>query len=81
MQERARDEQHGHTEAPVQTGRDPLYLFACYSEWHFGTNVAAYKELVTALDDSDPDVQLVAESLLKLPAASRLRYRSRGRLE
>jgi hypothetical protein len=33
--------------------RDVLYLFACHLEWRDRRNVAAYQELVAALDDSD----------------------------
>jgi hypothetical protein len=44
--------------------RDPLYLFACYLEWHSSRNLAAYQELLAALDDSDCDVRNVAEGLL-----------------
>jgi len=45
--------------------RDPLYLFACHLEWNKRGNIAAYRELIAALDDPDSDVGLVAEMLLK----------------
>ena len=44
--------------------RDALYLFFCHLEWHNQRNLGAYKELVAALDDRDPDIRQVAESLL-----------------
>jgi len=44
--------------------RDALYLFACHLEWHTKGNVAAYQELLAALDDHDDDIRCVAESLL-----------------
>ena len=45
-------------------GRDSLYLFGCHLLWHHEGNVKAYQELVAALDDPDPDIRVVAESLL-----------------
>jgi hypothetical protein len=45
--------------------RDPLYLFACHLEWHNKRNVAAYRELLAALDDPDERNRAVAEALLK----------------
>ena len=45
--------------------RDPLYLFACHLEWHKKGNVAAYEELLAALDDPDERNRAVAEALLK----------------
>jgi len=44
--------------------RDPLYLFACHLEWRNRGNIAAYQELVAALDDPDCDIRVVAEVLL-----------------
>ena len=44
--------------------RDPLYLFICHLEWHRRRNLAAYQDLVAALDDRDSDVRSVAEALL-----------------
>ncbi len=44
--------------------RDPLYLFACHLEWHHKRNLAAYQELLAALDDVDCDIRAVAEALL-----------------
>ncbi len=44
--------------------RDALYLFACHLEWHTRRNLAAYQDLLAALDDHDCDTRLLAESLL-----------------
>lgn len=44
--------------------RDPVYLFACYLEWRRRRNLAAYHELVAALDEPDCDIRIVAEILL-----------------
>ena len=44
--------------------RDASYLFACHLEWHTKRNVAAYRELLAALDDHDADIRRLAESLL-----------------
>ena len=44
--------------------RDPLYLFACYLEWHRTGKLAAYQELLAALDDGDCDIRNIAEALL-----------------
>jgi hypothetical protein len=44
--------------------RDPLYLFACHLEWRGRGNLAAYEDLLAALDDSDCDLRTVAEVLL-----------------
>jgi hypothetical protein len=44
--------------------RDPLYLFACHLEWHNSGNIAAYQELLAALDDHNCDIRMVAEALL-----------------
>jgi len=44
--------------------RDALYLFACHLEWRTKRNLAAYQELLAALDDHDRDIRLLAESLL-----------------
>jgi hypothetical protein len=44
--------------------RDPLYLFACYLEWRNRRDLAAYHELVAALDEPDCDIRIVAEILL-----------------
>ena len=45
--------------------RDPLYLFACHLEWRTTRNLAAYQELLAALDDQDVGVRILAESLLQ----------------
>lgn len=44
--------------------RDALYLFACHLEWRTKRNLAAYQELLAALDDHDDDIRGFAESLL-----------------
>jgi len=51
--------------------RDPLYLFACHLEWHHKRNLAAYQELLAALDDVDCDIRAVAEALLHRSLARR----------
>ena len=43
--------------------RDALYLFACHLEWRTERNLAAYQELLAALDDPDDDIRRLAESL------------------
>ena len=43
---------------------DALYLFACHLEWNTKRNLAAYQELLAALDDQDGDIRNLAESLL-----------------
>jgi hypothetical protein len=45
--------------------RDALYLFACHLEWRTKRNLAAYQELLVALDDHDGDIRRLAESLLR----------------
>ena len=44
--------------------RDPLYLFVCYLEWHKAQKLAAYHELLAALDDPNEEIRTVAEVLL-----------------
>ena len=44
--------------------RDALYLFACHLEWHGRRSLAAYQELLAALDDHDCDIRIIAEQLL-----------------
>ena len=44
--------------------RDDLYLFVCHLEWRTKRNLAAYQELLAALDDHDDDIRRLAESLL-----------------
>jgi len=44
--------------------RDPLCLFACHLEWRKKGTLAAYQELLAALDDPDSDIRVVAEVLL-----------------
>jgi hypothetical protein len=59
---------------------DPLYLFACHSDWQYRRNLAAYQGLVSALDDSDHRIREIAEMLLhrsspRPPRKSRGGYR------
>lgn len=50
---------------PKDVGRrDPLYLFVCHLEWHDRRNLAAYQELLAALDDHDGNIRRLAEELL-----------------
>jgi hypothetical protein len=44
--------------------RDALYLFVCHIEWQINRNLAAYQELLAALDDHDQDIRRLAEELL-----------------
>ncbi len=44
--------------------RDALYLFTCHLEWRTERNLAAYQELLAALDDHDDDIRRLAEYLL-----------------
>ena len=44
--------------------RDPLYLFGCHLEWHCERNLAAYSQLITALDHADCNTRMLAEVLL-----------------
>jgi hypothetical protein len=44
--------------------QDPLYLFACHLEWNHWRNLAAYRALVAALDDSEKRIRETAEMLL-----------------
>ena len=43
---------------------DALYVFACHLEWRTRRNLAAYQELLAALDDQDGDIRRLAEYLL-----------------
>lgn len=53
-------------EMPESIGSsDPLYLFACHLEWCRTRNLAAYQELLVAQNDTDPDIRIVAEVLLR----------------
>jgi hypothetical protein len=40
-------------------------LFACHLEWRTKRNLAAYQELLAALDDHNDDIRRLAESLLQ----------------
>jgi len=48
----------------VTSGRDPIYLFACHLEWRDRGNLRAYHHLISALDDHDENIRLLAEKLL-----------------
>lgn len=45
--------------------RDALYLFACHVEWRGRQSLAAYQELLAALDDPNCEIRSVAEVLLR----------------
>ena len=45
--------------------RDPLYLFLCHLEWRNNRRIAAYHELIAALDDHDLTIRKLAEGLLR----------------
>jgi hypothetical protein len=45
--------------------RDALHLSACHLEWLTKRNLAAYQELLAALDDHDDGIRRLAESLLR----------------
>ena len=49
----------------MKVQRDSLYLFLCHVEWRNTRNLDAYKDLLAALDDHDPDIRQLAESLLR----------------
>jgi hypothetical protein len=51
-----------------QQTHDPVYLFACHLEWRLRGDLSAYRELIAALDDSDPEIRAVAETLLRRPS-------------
>lgn len=44
--------------------RHPLYLSVYHFEWHRRRNLAAYQDLVAALDNRDSEIRSVAEDLL-----------------
>lgn len=48
--------------------RDALSLFSCYVEWK---KLAAYQELIAAVNDQDEDVRIVAEALLRRDSSAR----------
>ncbi len=63
----ATDQPYVHSEQAANvphSGRDPIYLFACHLEWKEHWNLAAYNELIAALDDSDQAIRYLAETLL-----------------
>ncbi len=45
--------------------RDVLYLLACHLEWKNKRRLAAYLELLCALDDQNCNIRNVAEVLLQ----------------
>ncbi len=51
-------------ELEKMSDRDPLYLLLCQLEWRYHQNLAAYGELVAALDDRDPIIRELAQILL-----------------
>jgi hypothetical protein len=44
---------------------DPLYLFLCHLEWQKHRHVAEYNQLLAALDDINPAIRQLAESLIQ----------------
>lgn len=52
------------TKFDTPEARDPLYLFACHLEWRDKRNLAAYQQLLAALDDPDNGIRAVAQDLL-----------------
>src|SRR5271165_4103616 len=48
----------------LMSDRDPLYIFLCHLEWRNRHNLAAYNELVAALDDSEPAIREFAPDLI-----------------
>lgn len=59
--------------------RSALFLFACHLEWHDNGNIAAYQELLAALDDPDEDIRIVAEVLLHRRSPRPPSWRRAGR--
>ena len=51
-------------EEEVTCARDPIYLFACHLDWRDRANLRAYLHLISALDDPDENIRLLAETLL-----------------
>jgi hypothetical protein len=54
--------------------RDPLYLFLCHLEWRKYRHVAEYNQLLAALDEANPAVRQLAQSLIQ-PSSRRPRDR------
>ena len=48
----------------LKSDRDPLYLFLCHLEWRNRHNLAAYNELVAALDGGEPAIRELARNLI-----------------
>ena len=48
--------------------RDPLYIFLCCALWRSEGSLKAYQEVVAALDDSNPDIRVLAGDLLHRPS-------------
>ena len=61
----ASDHHRDHGRTCATGGRDPIYLFACHLEWRDRRNLGAYRELIAALDDPDPNIRCLAEALLQ----------------
>lgn len=51
--------------ATSETNNDLLYLFGCCLTWRRQGDLGAYQDLVAALDDSNSEVQMLADSLLR----------------
>ena len=45
--------------------RDPIYLFLCHLEWRKYRHVAAYNQLLAALDDVNLAIRQLAERLIQ----------------
>jgi len=57
--------------------RDALYLFVCHLEWRTKRILAAYQELLAALDDNDVDIRTVVEGLLRRSSPRPVRTETR----
>ena len=57
--------------------RNPVYLLGCHLEWCRRGTMAAYQQLIAALDDSDEETRMVAEMLLHRPSPRR-QFRSKS---
>jgi hypothetical protein len=44
---------------------DPLFLFLCHLEWRKHRHVAEYNQLLAALDDANPAIRQLAQSLIQ----------------
>lgn len=48
----------------MKAQRDAQFLVRCHLKWREERNLEAYHEIIAALDDQNPDIRQVAESLL-----------------